>query len=140
MRPGKGSQRFRDKLPPEFDSLRSTDLVIAHLFGELRLVMRSFPMNIQYLGFEQDLKCRRYTFRVIETSKEDREFQLSVENQAVVASKFKFQDIPDLCFSRLKRELACEKSGDFVALQSFVSEIELNQYIAEHYPSKKKRS
>jgi hypothetical protein len=102
--------------------------------------MRGFLMNIQYLGFEQDVKCRKYTFRVIETLKEDREFQLSVENQAVAASKFKFQDIPDLCFSRLKRELACEKLGEFVALQSFVSEIELNQYIAEHYPSKKKRS
>ena len=38
-------------------------------------------MNIQYLGFEQDLKCRRYSFRVIETLKQDREFQLSVENQ-----------------------------------------------------------
>jgi hypothetical protein len=102
--------------------------------------MRSFLMNIQYLGFDQDLKCRRYTFRVIETPKEDREFQLSVENQAVVASTFKFQDIPDLCFSRLKKGLACEKSGEFVALHSLVSEIELKQYIAEHYPSKKKRS
>ena len=97
-------------------------------------------MNIQYLGFEQDLKCRRYRFRVIETLKEDREFQLTVENQDVVASKFKFQDIPDLCFSRLKRELACEKPGEFVALQSVVSAFELNQYIAEHYPSKKKRT
>jgi hypothetical protein len=102
--------------------------------------MRNFPMNIQYLGFEQDLKCRRYAFRVIETLKQDREFQLSVENQAVIASKFKLQDIPDLCFSRLKRELACEKPGEFVALQSSVTEFELNQYIAEHYPSKKKRT
>ncbi|MGH9427432.1 MAG: hypothetical protein ACRD2L_14160 [Terriglobia bacterium] len=96
-------------------------------------------MNIQYLGFEQDVKFRRYSFRVIETLKENREFQLSVENQAVVACKFKFQDIPDLCFSRLKRDLASEEAGEFVALQSFVSEMELNQYIAEHYPSKKKR-
>ena len=31
--------------------------------------MKSF-MNIQYLGFEQDPKCRRYTFRVIDTLKE----------------------------------------------------------------------
>ena len=96
-------------------------------------------MNIQYLGFEQDLKCRKYSFRVIETLKENREFHLSVENQAVLACKFKFQDIPDLCFSRLKRDLATEKPGEFVALQSFVSETELNEYIAEHYPSKKKR-
>jgi len=96
-------------------------------------------MNIQYLGFAQDLKCRRYSFRVIETLKPDREFQLSVENQAVSACKFKFQDIPDLCFSKLKRDLASE-SGEFVPLRGSVSETELNQYIAEHYPSKQKRS
>lgn len=96
-------------------------------------------MNIQYLGFEQDVKFRRYSFRVIETLKENREFQLSVENHAVVACKFKFQDIPDLCFSKLKRDLELEKSGELVALQSLVSEIELNQYISDHYPTKKKR-
>lgn len=96
-------------------------------------------MNIQYLGFEQDVKFRRYSFRVIETLKENREFQLSVENNAVVACKFKFQDIPDLCFSKLKRDLESEKSGELVALQSLVSEIELNQYISDHYPAKKKR-
>ena len=100
--------------------------------------MRSFLRNIQYLGFDQDLKCRKYTFRVIETLKEDREFRLSVENQAVVALKFKFQDILDLCFSRLKKELACEKAGEL--WDSLASEIELKQYIAEHYRSKKMRS
>jgi hypothetical protein len=97
-------------------------------------------MNIQYLGFEQDLKCRRYSFRVIETLKQDREFQLSVENKTIGACKFKFQDIPDLCFSKLKQNLASEKLGEFVPLQGFVSETELNQYIADHYPSKNKRS
>ena len=96
-------------------------------------------MNIQYLGFEQDLKCRRYAFRVIETLKQDREFHLSVENQAVVACKFKFQDIPDLCFSKLKRDLASE-NGELLPLRSSVSVTELNQYIADHYPSKKKRT
>ena len=98
-----------------------------------------FLVNIQYLGFEQDLKFRRYSFRVIETLKENREFQLSVANHAVVACKFKFQDIPDLCFSKLKRDLESEKFGELVALQCFVSEMELNQYISDHYPAKKKR-
>lgn len=96
-------------------------------------------MNIQYLGFEPDLKCRTYSFRVVETLKQDREFQLSVENQAVAASKFKFQDIPDLCFARLKRDLASEKAGEAVPLRIRVSEVELKQYIADHYPSKQKR-
>jgi hypothetical protein len=98
-----------------------------------------FPVNIQYLGYEQDVRFRRYSFRVIETKKENREFQLSVENDALAACKFKIQDIPDLCFSKLKRALESEKSGELLALQSFVSQIELNQYISDHYPAKKKR-
>jgi hypothetical protein len=96
-------------------------------------------MNIQYLGFEQNLQCRTYSFRVIETLKQDREFHLSVDNQALSASRFKFQDIPDLCFSKLKRDLAVETQEQVVPLRIRVSEEELKQYIADHYPSKQKR-
>jgi hypothetical protein len=94
-------------------------------------------MNIQFLGFEQDLRCRTYSFRVIETLKEDREFHLSVDNQALADSRFKFQDIPDLCFSKLKRDLAIETADHILPLQIRLSEQDLKQYIADHYPSKK---
>jgi hypothetical protein len=56
-------------------------------------------MNIQYLGFEQDLNTRTYVSRVVESLKPDREFQLSIDTQLVSANKFKLQDIPDLCFA-----------------------------------------
>jgi hypothetical protein len=97
-------------------------------------------MNIQYLGFEQDSACRTYVFRVVDMRKQDREFQLTIENESLVASKFKFQDIPDLCFSKLKRELAGETGEQLVPLRIRVSETELKQYISDHYPSKQKRS
>ncbi len=96
-------------------------------------------MNIQFLGFEQNLQCRTYSFRVIETLKQDREFQLSVDHQSLASSRFKFQDIPDLCFSKLKRDLAFETTEQIVPLRIRVSEDELKQYIADHYPSKTKR-
>jgi predicted DNA binding CopG/RHH family protein len=97
-------------------------------------------MNIQYLGFEQDLKSRTYAFRVIETLKPDRQFQLSVDTQLLTANKFKLQDIPDLCFAKLKRDLASETAEQTAPLRMRVSEIELQQYLANHYQSKPKRS
>jgi hypothetical protein len=96
-------------------------------------------VNIQYLGFEQDPKYRTYAFRVVETLKQDREFQLSVETQALATSKFKFQDVPDLCFSKLKRDLASETAEQIVPLRIRVSEADLKQYIADHYPPKQRR-
>jgi hypothetical protein len=97
-------------------------------------------MNIQYLGFEQNPKFRTYSFRVVEVLKQNREFQLSVENQSLVDIKFKFQDLPDLCFSKLKRDLAVETDEQIVPLRIRVSEAELQKYIADHYPSKHKRN
>jgi hypothetical protein len=96
-------------------------------------------MNIQYLGFEQDLKSRTYAFRVVETLKPDREFQLSVDLQLLTATKFKFQDIPDLCFAKLKSDLASELPEQAVPMRMRVSAIELQQYVANHYHSKQKR-
>jgi len=96
-------------------------------------------MNIQYLGFEQNPKWRTYSFRVIETLKKDRQFQLHVDNQAVTNIKFKLQDIPDLCFSKLKRDLAVETADQLLPLQIRISESELQQYITIHYPAKQRR-
>ncbi len=96
-------------------------------------------MNIQYIGFEQHPRCRTYSFRVVETLKQqEREFQLSVENLSLAAHKFKFQDMPDLCFARLKRDLALETQEQIVPLRMSISEEELKQYAMDHYPSKNK--
>jgi len=96
-------------------------------------------MNIQYLGFEQNLNSRTYAFRVIETLKPDREFQLSVDTQSLTANKFKLQDIPDLCFAKLKKELGSETVEQALPLRMRVSDFELQQYVANHYQSKRKR-
>src|SRR5215510_5123988 len=97
-------------------------------------------MNIQYLGFEHDLKSRTYSFRVVETMTPDREFQLSVDMQLVTANKFKLQDIPDLCFAKLKKDLTAQGGQQIVPLRMRVSEVDLQQYVASHYQSKPRRS
>lgn len=95
-------------------------------------------MNIQFLGFEQNPSGRTYAFRVVEVLKQDREFRLSVDSQSLAAARFKIQDIPDLCFSKLKRDLASETVEQTLPLKMSISDAELRQYIAEHYPAKRK--
>lgn len=97
-------------------------------------------MLIQYLGFGQDRKSRTYGFRVAETLKADREFQLRIDLQLVSANKFKLQDIPDLCFAKLKKDLKAETGAQALPLRTRVSETDLKQYLANHYQSKRKRS
>jgi hypothetical protein len=58
--------------------------------------------------------------------------------QSLTASKFKFQDIPLLCFAKLKKELGSETVEQVVPLRMRVSNFELQQYVANHYQSKRK--
>ena len=97
-------------------------------------------MNIQYLGFQQDLKSRTYAFRVVETMAPAREFELSVDIRLLTANKFKLQDIPDLCFAKLKKDLTTETEQQAIPLRMRISEVDLQQYVANHYQSKRKRS
>ena len=97
-------------------------------------------MTIQYLGCQQNLIARIYLFRVVNTALQEREFKVSVKTLLLVENKFKLQDLPDLCFSRLKRELSFETGDQAVPLQMSVSDSELKKYIEDHYPQKRKPS
>ena len=76
----------------------------------------------------------------MDAEKREREFTLSIPNQALIANRFKCQDVPDLCFSKLKQELSCETQGQVVPLQMTISEAELQKYIEDRYPAKRKPS
>jgi hypothetical protein len=95
-------------------------------------------MIIQYTGYEPELNCRNYTFQVREKATKARDFILSVKNQSIADCKFKDQDIPDLCYARMKRDLAAETEAQPLPLLVTISDLELQAYAAEHYPSKRK--
>ncbi len=59
---------------------------------------------VQYRGFEVKLHVREYTFNVREAGSE-REFTLSIENEAFVSHRAKYQDAPSICSLRLNAEL-----------------------------------
>ena len=59
---------------------------------------------VQYRGFEVKMRVREYTFNVREAGSE-REFTLSIENEAFVSHRAKYQDAPSICSMRLNAEL-----------------------------------
>ena len=56
---------------------------------------------VQYRGFAVKLLVREYTFNVREAGSE-REFTLSIENEAFVSHRARYQDAPSICSERLK--------------------------------------
>jgi hypothetical protein len=92
--------------------------------------------RIQYVGYQPQPHARTYTFRVIEALVEAREIKVSIGTEALMSSKFKDQDIPDLCFAKLKQDLSAETEEQPLPPQFTVSDAELRRYVEEHYPSK----
>jgi len=66
----------------------------------------SAEVRIEYVGFEAKPLVREYTFSVREPAGDAREFTLTILNQAFSERRVRFQDAPDVCSAKLKRELA----------------------------------
>lgn len=60
---------------------------------------------VQYVGFEAKPLVREYTFSVREAG-EQREFTLTIANEAFDSHRARYQDAPGICSSKLRRELA----------------------------------
>jgi len=63
---------------------------------------------VQYLGFKAQASAREYTFCVWEAWNQRREFTLTIANEAFVSHRVRYQDAPDICSLRLRRELATD--------------------------------
>ncbi len=95
-------------------------------------------MLIQYLGYQSIRDTRTYSFHVIDSQKNRREFTVEIRNQVLLDNHFKCQDAPDLCFAKLKSELAGETEDQPLPSQLTVSDAEVHKYIQDHYPPKRK--
>jgi hypothetical protein len=99
---------------------------------------------VQYTGFSSQGPVREYKFTVRETTTEQREFTLSIPNEAFVLHKARYQDAPDICSIRLRRELAATKNHP-LGIKFSVEDAELTEYYSarpqrasrSRYPNKK---
>ena len=60
---------------------------------------------VRYLGFQTKLSAREYSFQVHEAGA-DRQFTLSIANEAFLLRQARYQDGPDICAQKLQTELA----------------------------------
>jgi hypothetical protein len=88
---------------------------------------------VQYMGFESKTDSREYRFSVKDASEEAREFTLTIENEAFVSHRVRYQDAPSICSLRLRTELAA--FANHPAETSYrITGAELDSYREAHSP------
>jgi hypothetical protein len=93
----------------------------------------SDSLIIQFLGYEVSPLVREYRFTVRESKSEAREFTLTIANEAFDCRRARFQDAPDICSLRLRRELAAD--GNHPVKTHFeITDEELDDYRGRHSP------
>lgn len=60
---------------------------------------------VQYLSFQVNSSLRGYTFAVREGATEPLHYTLTIANEAFVSRRVRYQDSPEICSLRLRREL-----------------------------------
>ncbi len=91
----------------------------------------SDSLIVQFVGYEVHRMDREYTFTVREDKTEPREFTLTIPSAAFDARRARFQDAPDICSLRLRRELAAD--ANHPANSHFqITDEELDEYRGRH--------
>jgi len=88
---------------------------------------------VQYVGFEVKPLVREYTFTVREASREGREFTLTIANEAFDSRRARYQDAPDICSLKLRRELATYANHP-PETHYRITDAELEDYRGAHAP------
>ena len=88
---------------------------------------------VRLVGFESKRLGREYTFTVRGSSMEPREFTLKIANEAFTDHRVRYQEAPDICSLKLRRELAtcanCPTGTHFD-----ITDQDLEDYRSSHAP------
>ncbi len=66
---------------------------------------------LQYVGFETRGAVREYAFTVRGSGGESSSYFVTIANDAFLAHRVRYQDAPDICSLRLRREFATHRGG-----------------------------
>ena len=95
-------------------------------------------MNIQYRGFEQAETSRVYNFVVTEGVEDARAFTVKILLTIFRNTGLKFQDGPEICCDRVKRELAGETEESRAASHLTINAGDTQDYLDRRHPRKRK--
>jgi hypothetical protein len=91
---------------------------------------------LQYLGFETKGAVREYAFTFRGTDGVSAAYFVTIANDAFVTHRVRYQDAPEVCSLRLRRELAARP--DYPPATRFaVTDAELAEYKDAHTPKLK---
>jgi hypothetical protein len=93
---------------------------------------------VQYVGFTAGALVREYSFMVRDESGQPREYIVSIANEAFVSHRARYQDGPNICSLRLRRELVANANHP-PTVQFCVTDSELVDYHNDHSPKAVKR-
>jgi hypothetical protein len=97
----------------------------------------SAEARIEFVGFEAKMLVREYTFTVREPAGDLREFTLTILNEAFEGRRVRYQDAPDVCSGKLRRELAATANHP-LSTHYRITDAELEDYRSAHAPRKAK--
>jgi hypothetical protein len=90
---------------------------------------------LQYVGFEtKGTVCDTFTLRG--SGRESSEYSVAIENAAFIEHRVRYQDAPDICSIRLRRELSTH-TGHLPSCHFFVTDVEMADYKSAHTPKTK---
>jgi len=88
-----------------------------------------YSILVQYIGFESKTLFREYTFAVRAEDTEFREYTLTIAHEAFASRRARYQDAPDICLLKLRRELATAENHP-ASTHFSVTDTELADYHA----------
>ncbi len=93
---------------------------------------------IQYTGFQLRARGREYSYRVVGSKAEPREFTCTISNRTFEDRHVPYQDAAAICYQKLQRELLTESAELPLSSHFTLSDQELDQYLQEHRPARKR--
>lgn len=63
---------------------------------------------MEYMGFASTTQGREYAFHVRFSAQDSRDYTVTIMSEAFIARRVSYQDGPNVCSSRLKRELTTD--------------------------------
>jgi hypothetical protein len=91
---------------------------------------------MQYVGFESKDQGREYAFQVRYGAQDVRDYTVTIAGEAFVSGRLRYQDGPNVCSSRLKRELTGDSNLP-TGTAFLVTDLELEDYNSRHSPKPK---
>lgn len=88
---------------------------------------------MQYLGFKPKGEWREYSFQVRYAAEDIRDFTLTILNEAFTSHRVRYQDAPDVCSLKLRRELIANPNHPS-NMNFAISDRELDDYKTGHSP------